>query len=74
KLIEEGNTSSGTLNRYFQTIRYQDEALKQFVEDFKRSDLYDDTVLIIYGDHFGISENHQEAMGEYLGKDINDYE
>ncbi|WP_082232720.1 LTA synthase family protein [Halobacillus massiliensis] len=74
KLIEEGDTSSGTLNRYFQTIRYQDEALKQFVEDFKASDLYDDTVLVIYGDHFGISENHQKAMGEYLDKDINDYE
>ncbi|SDP63459.1 LTA synthase family protein [Halobacillus aidingensis] len=74
KLIEEGETSSGTLNRFFQTIRYQDEALKQFVEEFKKSDLYDDTLLIIYGDHFGISENHQKAMGEYLGKDINSYE
>ncbi|MFC7319630.1 LTA synthase family protein [Halobacillus campisalis] len=74
KYIEEGDTSSGTLNRFFQTIRYQDEALKQFVEDFKESDLYDDTVLVIYGDHFGISENHQQAMGEYLDKDINEYE
>ncbi|MYL36790.1 LTA synthase family protein [Halobacillus litoralis] len=74
KLIEEGETSSGTLNRYFQTIRYQDEALKKFVEDFKNSELYDDTILVIYGDHFGISENHQEAMGEYLGKEINEYE
>ncbi|RWZ58662.1 LTA synthase family protein [Halobacillus fulvus] len=74
KLIEEGETSSGTLNRYFQTIRYQDEALKQFVEEFKASDLYDDTVLVIYGDHFGISENHQEAMGQYLDKEINDFE
>ena len=73
-MIEEGETSSGTLNRYFQTIRYQDEVLKQFVEDFKKSELYDDTILLIYGDHFGISENHQKAMGEYLGKDINAYE
>jgi uncharacterized sulfatase len=28
----------------------------------------------MYGDHFGISENHQKAMGEYLDKEINDYE
>ncbi|QHT48389.1 LTA synthase family protein [Bacillus sp. SB49] len=74
QLIEPGETGSNTLNRYFQTIRYQDEALKEFVERFKASDLYDDTILVIYGDHFGISENHQKAMGEYLGKDINDYE
>ncbi|ASF41210.1 hypothetical protein CEH05_19395 [Halobacillus halophilus] len=72
--IEQGETSSTTLNRYFQTIRYQDEALEQFVEEFKQSELYDDTILLIYGDHFGISENHQKAMGEYLGKEINDYE
>lgn len=74
KLIEEGETNSGTLNRYFQTIRYQDEALKQLVEEFKKSELYDNTILVIYGDHFGISENHQKAMGQYLDKDINDYE
>lgn len=74
KMIEEGETDSGTLNRYFQTIRYQDEALKQFVEKFKQSEFYDDTILVIYGDHFGISENHQKAMGQYLGKEINDYE
>ncbi|SFJ78975.1 Phosphoglycerol transferase MdoB [Halobacillus dabanensis] len=74
KFIKEGDTSSTTLNRYFQTIRYQDEALKQFVEKFKKSDLYEDTILVIYGDHFGISENHQQAMGEYLDKDINAYE
>ncbi|WP_082232291.1 LTA synthase family protein [Halobacillus massiliensis] len=74
KYIEEGDFSSGTLNRYFQTMRYQDEALKQFVEDFKQSDLYDDTILVIYGDHEGISENHTQAMSEYLDKDINDYE
>lgn len=74
QLIEEGETSSGTLNRYFQTIRYQDKVLKQFIKNFKKSELYDDTILLIYGDHFGISENHQKAMGEYLGKDINEFE
>ncbi|ELK47764.1 LTA synthase family protein [Bacillus sp. SB49] len=74
QMIEPGQTSSKTLNNYFQTIRYQDEALKQFVEKFKKSDLADDTVLVIYGDHFGISENHKKAMGEYLDKDINEYE
>ncbi|SIS40226.1 LTA synthase family protein [Salimicrobium flavidum] len=72
--LEAGETSSTTLNRYFQTMRYQDEALRQFVEEFKQSELYDDTVLLVYGDHFGISENHQEAMGEYLGKEVGAFE
>ncbi|PBB07085.1 MULTISPECIES: LTA synthase family protein [Salimicrobium] len=74
KYIEAGDTSSKTLNNYFQTMRYQDEALKQFVEEFKQSELYDNTVLMIYGDHFGISENHQKAMGQYLDKDIGPFE
>ncbi|MGF7535402.1 LTA synthase family protein [Bacillus mexicanus] len=72
--IDQGNYPSKTLDRYFQTVRYTDEALKQFVEELKKEGLYENSVLIIYGDHFGISENHNRSMGMYLGKNINDFE
>lgn len=29
---------------------------------------------MIYGDHNGISENHNRAMKEILGKEITDYQ
>ncbi|KAB7708772.1 sulfatase-like hydrolase/transferase [Bacillus aerolatus] len=70
KFIDEFTSKSGTLNRYFVTVRYTDEALKKFVEDLKASGLYEDSVIVLYGDHYGISENHNEAMSQYLGKEV----
>lgn len=72
--IEPGNYPSNTLNRYFQTVRYMDEALEQFVQQLKDSGIYENSILIVYGDHFGISENHNRSMGMYLEKEINDFE
>ncbi|OMP67681.1 LTA synthase family protein [Domibacillus epiphyticus] len=70
KMIDEYNSNSGTLNRYFVTVRYTDESLKRFVEELKASGLYEDSVIVLYGDHYGISENHNEAMSQYLGKEV----
>ena len=36
----------------------------------KKKGLYDDSVIMIYGDHYGISENHNKAMEKLLGEDI----
>jgi lipoteichoic acid synthase len=70
KFIEPYNSDSNTLNNYFPTVRYQDEALKHFVQRLKEEGLYDDSIIILYGDHYGISENHNRAMGQYLGEDV----
>jgi lipoteichoic acid synthase len=73
-MIPEFNSVSGTLNRYFSTVRYADEALKIFFERLKEEGLYEDSIIIIYGDHYGISPNHNTAMGQYLGKEITPFE
>ncbi|WP_441351487.1 LTA synthase family protein [Tuberibacillus sp. Marseille-P3662] len=67
--IEPANTNDGVVNRYFQTARYQDEALKQFFQKLKDAGIYDDSIIILYGDHYGISENHNKAMTKILGVD-----
>ncbi|MBO9129973.1 LTA synthase family protein [Bacillus sp. 165] len=69
KMVEPFNSGDGTLDRYFVTVRYQDEALKKFIEELKASGLYDNSVIVFYGDHYGISENHNKAMAQFLGKD-----
>ncbi|WP_042473823.1 LTA synthase family protein [Bacillus ndiopicus] len=68
-MIDEYTSNSGTLNRYFQTVRYMDEALKLFFDDLKEKGLYDNSIIVMYGDHYGISENHNKAMAMYLGKE-----
>ncbi|MCY9432008.1 LTA synthase family protein, partial [Bacillus spizizenii] len=74
QLIDEYDSSSQTLNKYFPTVRYQDEALKRFIEKLKEDGLYDNSIIVLYGDHYGISENHNEAMGQFLGKEITPFE
>ncbi|MGM0828339.1 MAG: LTA synthase family protein [Bacillota bacterium] len=70
KLIDPYTSNDGTVNRYFQTVRYMDEAVKKFITDLKESGLYDNSVIVMYGDHYGISENHNKAMSQYLGKEV----
>nr|WP_106779870.1 LTA synthase family protein [Lysinibacillus timonensis] len=69
KMIPEYNSNSGTLNRYFQTVRYLDESIKVLFEELKEKGLYENSVIIMYGDHYGISENHNKAMSMYLNKE-----
>ncbi|MEK3890737.1 LTA synthase family protein [Bacillus sp. FSL K6-3431] len=74
KLIDEYDSKSGTLNRYFTTVRYTDEAIKDFIQKLKDEGIYEDSIIVMYGDHYGISENHNEAMEKYLGKEITPFE
>lgn len=68
-MINEFDSNSGTLNRYFQTVRYLDESVKLFFDDLKEQGLYENSIIVMYGDHYGISENHNKAMAQYLGKE-----
>ncbi|GGH87344.1 lipoteichoic acid synthase [Pullulanibacillus pueri] len=68
------DTSDTVVNKYFQTAHYMDEALEQFFNDLKKSGLYDNTVVVLYGDHYGISTNHNAGMQQIMGKKITAYE
>lgn len=72
--LPPAETGDKTVDQYFQTARYLDEALEEFINDLKEEGLYEDSVIMIYGDHYGISKNHNRAMGELLGKEITEYE
>ncbi|MEH7333463.1 LTA synthase family protein [Neobacillus drentensis] len=64
-----GDTGDTVVNQYFQSAHYMDQAFEQFFNDLKASGLYDNTVIVMYGDHYGISENHNDAMAKVLGVD-----
>lgn len=68
--IAPAETNDGSVDRYFQTARYLDESLEQFFNDLKEAGLYEDSIIMIYGDHYGISENHTRALSELFGEEI----
>lgn len=63
------DSNSNTLNHYFPTVRYTDEAIEQFFIQLKASGLYEQSIIIIMGDHDGISANHNKAMASFLDKE-----
>lgn len=70
QMIEKLKTGDETVDNYVTTVRYLDESIKQFISEMKASGLYDNTIIVMYGDHYGISENHNSAMSQVLGEDI----
>lgn len=68
--IEPAETGDDSVDTYFQTARYLDESIEEFFADLKEADLYEDSVIMIYGDHYGISDNHNRAMSEIIGEEI----
>ncbi|HEY4553741.1 MAG TPA: LTA synthase family protein [Bacillaceae bacterium] len=70
QFISEAQTEQGLVNRYFTTVRYQDEAVKTFFDQIKGTDLYENSIFILFGDHYGISKSYNEALGQVLGKEV----
>lgn len=69
RAIEPYDSNSNTLNNYFPTVRYMDEAIEGFFDQLKENNLYDNSMIVIMGDHDGISANHNRAMSKYLNKE-----
>ncbi|VTS21240.1 sulfatase [Streptococcus pseudoporcinus] len=70
---EEGfplaETKDETINGYFATANYLDASIKSFFDYLKASGLYDKSVIVLYGDHYGISNSRNTNLATLLGKD-----
>ena len=62
-------TKDETINGYFATANYLDTALKEFFDYMKASGLYDNSIFVLYGDHYGISNTRNKELAPLLGKD-----
>jgi len=63
------DSNSKTLNQYFQTVRYLDESVELFFEELKASGEYEDSMIVLMGDHYGISDFHDRSTARYLEKE-----
>ncbi|MEW4228641.1 LTA synthase family protein [Priestia megaterium] len=57
---------------YLEAQHYADKALGEFIEDLKKKGIWDDSVVVVYGDHSGlngglIQEKDTALIGEMLG-------
>ena len=47
---------------YLQSINYMDHAFGMFIEQLKEAGIYDQSVIIFYGDHFGVGMEDAKAI------------
>ncbi|MCH1627907.1 LTA synthase family protein [Ferdinandcohnia quinoae] len=64
------------VGNYLQAVRYTDEQIGKFIEHLKETGIYDDSIILIYGDHSGlhgapVTEKDEDILKEILGHDYN---
>ncbi|MBC8543640.1 LTA synthase family protein [Bianquea renquensis] len=55
---------------YLNAVHYTDAAIGTFLSQLKQEGLYDNSIIVFYGDHFGLKatdEENQEQMSAFLG-------
>jgi lipoteichoic acid synthase len=68
-LADEDNNLFG---QYLQSMSYADSAIAQFFSDMKDAGQYENSIFVLYGDHFAAWMSHPEARASglrWLGKD-----
>lgn len=71
--FKTANTSDPTVNNYFVTAHYLDQAVQEFFAYLHKSGLYKNSLIIIYGDHYGLSDSDNSAVAPLIGKSADDW-
>lgn len=73
--ISKTNTGDETVDGYVQTAHYLDQAIGELMSWMKKTGLDKNTLIVFYGDHYGISGNHHKASAQLLKqKSFNDFD
>ena len=63
--INVGKYKETLLGNYLESVNYADYAFGIFIDKLKEADLYDDTVILLFGDHNGL-DMYNENLLEFL--------
>lgn len=66
--IDQLKTGDNTVDPYVQTAHYLDQSIGEFMSYLDKSGLRKNSMIVLYGDHYGISNNHKSAIAQILGK------
>ncbi|MGV0168231.1 LTA synthase family protein [Furfurilactobacillus sp. WILCCON 0119] len=67
------DTDSSVVNNYFVTEHYLDQSVEELFNFLKSSGLYNNSMIVIYGDHYGISNSENKSLASVLGKNPDDW-
>ena len=71
--FDQGDEAEGAILRsYLAAIHYFDREFGKFIDGLKSSGLYDESVIILYGDHAAIPKWDAASLAKLLGKELDD--
>ena len=63
------DTGDSTVDGYFKTANYLDQSIEEFFNFLKKSGLYDNSMIVLYGDHYGISNSANKYLAKTFDQD-----
>ena len=70
--IDVGKYRGTELGNYLESANYADYAFGIFLDELKQRGLYEDSVIFVYGDHYGMTM-YDPNLIEFLGEDTENY-
>ena len=70
--IDVGKYKETEFGNYLEAMNYADYAFGIFLEELKARELYENSVILVYGDHYGMTMYDEELL-EFLGEKKEDY-
>lgn len=67
------DTSDSAINGYFQTAHYLDQSIQEFYAYLKKAGLLKNSMIVLYGDHYGLSNSENTTLAPILGKSADDW-
>ncbi len=70
RYIDADNMSPTLVNLYIQSVCYFDKVLGEFLDGLRKAGLYDNSVFVIYGDHYAIpqADKYDEQVESITGE------
>lgn len=71
--LDVGKYQGKQLGNFLRGARYDDYALEKLFEMLKDKGIYDNSIIVIYGDHSALFEDQKEDLCEFLGIEYNEF-
>lgn len=71
--FDQGDEAEGAILRsYLAAIHYFDREFGNFIDGLKKDGLFDESVIIVYGDHAAIPKWDSASLSKLIGKDLDE--
>src|SRR5262249_42119425 len=60
-LKQFGDLAGSTFGNYLRSVNYADWALGEFIKHLRKANLYDNTIIVVFGDHQGVNRGNSNV-------------